>query len=105
MQVWRSVDVDLFQRRTYPGICPEIKKSETILGVDQYLPAVDRGRTADQETQAADRKREERRYSDGIEGEFQMADTGEILPAGTFKASAVCDMMGTGEYLRKIDDK
>ena len=30
-----------------------------------------------------------------------MADTGEILPAGTFKASVVCDMMGAGKYLRK----
>ena len=40
---------DLFQRRIYPGICPEIKTSETILGVDQYLPAVNRRRTADQE--------------------------------------------------------
>ena len=39
----------LFQRRIYPGICPEIKTSETILGVDQYLPAVDRRRTAAQE--------------------------------------------------------
>jgi hypothetical protein len=36
-----------------------------------------------------------------MEGEFQMADTGEILPAGTFKASAVCDVMRAGKYLRK----
>lgn len=30
-----------------------------------------------------------------------MADTGEILPAGTFNVPAACDIMGAGKYLRK----